>query len=590
MINFNESEIVGDDDQKDVSTDGHWSNFGTYIEEPGNGTEEPIKITFTTEADEAADAAEKNPTEAPPTWKPEDLIAHGAAINYYSSRFRHGGGHKTFDGNDVKPYYQRRGNYGRDQNGWGTYPRKGGQSIRILSDGSISGSRDLKRVRPRFNPRLNLPEFKVAAIKMFPDIDSNNNDVISDKEIAQAVENGKFTGTGAQVIAGLYSAREKIARNNFDTPFAWGEAQGITREDISKLGETITADFLETKDLAKDFKKYDTSGNGYLSKAEIAASDLSPAAQLYVNQNFNKIQGANLDGAWSGLSRKDVVNYYATELGRTADSVEFIAQSAIMDTHKVQGKMDRDRIFSDGTFNLNYEDVKQSDAGSCFLMSVLASAAKDSKETLTTLVNDNGDDTYTVTFAGDPDNPVTVPKPTEAELGLFRHSEAPTNGTMWVAVMEKAYGEWRTKHGGWREKFVSRNAKFAFDATDKGGYLGTTTELILGTKPEVMWLFSKNPKQVNEALAETFSSDDPKVVTIASKHEKSGKTESGYPAGHAYSIIDYDPSRDGSASVLIRNPWGGANNTPKGEFWVKVDDLNKDFYQIVHGSPGEITA
>src|SRR4029453_6235089 len=61
------------------------------------------------------------------------------------------------------------------------------------------------------------------------------------------------------------------------------------------------------------------------------------------------------------------------------------------------------------------------------------------KQSIKDMIHVNDDGTYTVTFPGAPDQPVTVAAPTDAELA--RYAGGSDCGT-WAAVLEKAYGKY----------------------------------------------------------------------------------------------------------------------------------------------------
>ncbi|MCG3084569.1 hypothetical protein, partial [Anoxybacillus sp. LAT27] len=70
------------------------------------------------------------------------------------------------------------------------------------------------------------------------------------------------------------------------------------------------------------------------------------------------------------------------------------------------------------------------------------------------MIKDNADGSFTVTFPGAPDEPVTVTAPTEAELGLF--NAGGSYGT-WASVLEKAYGKFRDNQN-WFSNSVPQEA------------------------------------------------------------------------------------------------------------------------------------
>ncbi|MCB9469071.1 MAG: hypothetical protein H6677_12425 [Candidatus Obscuribacterales bacterium] len=431
---------------------------------------------------------------------------------------------------------------------------------------------------------LTLPEFRDRAIERFKDIDTNDNGVISVSELAKAVEDGDFKGQDAQMLAGLYNARETIYKNAYDLPFPWTDQGGITRQDIALVGDEIMPPGFKGLDaVEKQFDDIDKDKDGYMTRRELENAKLDSTTLQFIEKEYGDIQGAKLDGFWSGISKADLAKYREEEGKDYEESDESLVLKAINDTQNTQRRLDAFGINEDTKFNFDftYDRIQQSDAGSCYLISVLASAARNSPDTLENLIKDNNNGTYTVTFPGDRENPITVKAPTEAELGLFRHSRTPNRNQMWVPIMEKAYGEWRLEHGDMREQRLSEKEKLAYDAAGQGGYIDTVTRLVTGIEPEVTKLKRSSGPALEARFEKAFASGNQLNMTITTQTTDSGQTPSGYFGKHAYSILDYDGEREGGASILLRNPWGEGKDSPRGEFWVKVDDLYKDFNIVV---------
>jgi len=132
-----------------------------------------------------------------------------------------------------------------------------------------------------------------------------------------------------------------------------------------------------------------------------------------------------------------------------------------------------------------------------------------------------------------------------------------------------------------REQRLSEKEKLAYDAAGQGGYIDTVTRLVTGVEPEMTRLKSASTAGLVNKFESAFASGNQLNMTITSKTTDSGETPSGYYGKHAYSILDFDAEREGGASILLRNPWGEGKDSPRGEFWVKIEDLRKDFSYMV---------
>src|SRR5262249_2412454 len=87
------------------------------------------------------------------------------------------------------------------------------------------------------------------------------------------------------------------------------------------------------------------------------------------------------------------------------------------------------------------EAVLQGRINDCPFLADLAALAgtPDGKQAIKDMIHANADGTYTVTFPGAPDQPITVAAPTDSELAYYAGGS--DCGT-WASVLEKAYGKY----------------------------------------------------------------------------------------------------------------------------------------------------
>lgn len=116
-------------------------------------------------------------------------------------------------------------------------------------------------------------------------------------------------------------------------------------------------------------------------------------------------------------------------IARTAD-----AESANHDLYATANPLDS---IKEGAINQGVE-------GDCYFLSALAATAKNDPQAIADAIKDNHDGTYTVTFPGAKDTPVTVKAPTAMEMAIF-NSPGNNNG-VWATVMEKAFGQLAIDH------------------------------------------------------------------------------------------------------------------------------------------------
>jgi hypothetical protein len=197
-------------------------------------------------------------------------------------------------------------------------------------------------------------------------------------------------------------------------------------------------------------------------------------------------------------------------------------------------------------------------------------------------IKDNKNGTYTVTFPGDPDNPITVNAPTIAQLGVF--NQATKNGT-WAAVMEEAFGAYLDK-----QSLISEFTSWLGDAPPEqgagsGGLLGPALDLLTGTKSTTTDVTKASEQTIAAQLTAAFSTNPAKSVTIGTPATKTGETVDGFPNSHAITVVGFDPSGPDGGTVTLRDPWGfangpmfgGPNGTPLGRDKISLDQVMKNF-------------
>src|SRR5262249_52466936 len=121
------------------------------------------------------------------------------------------------------------------------------------------------------------------------------------------------------------------------------------------------------------------------------------------------------------------------------DAVDDVALGACLSVMKANRKLFGSAV--DPLKNIAPEGVIQGGIGDCYFLAEIASLASSpaGKQAIVDMIKVNDDGTYTVTFPGDPKNPITVSAPTDAELG--RYAKGNFRG-IWPAVLEKAYGKY----------------------------------------------------------------------------------------------------------------------------------------------------
>lgn len=293
-------------------------------------------------------------------------------------------------------------------------------------------------------------------------------------------------------------------------------------------------------------------------------------------------------------------------------------------------------LFPKGIDGILPSSVIQGQICDCkFLSTTIALAAFPAGRTqLLEMIHPNNDGSYTVTFRGAPNEPITVAEPTRQELyysartsdenGFYRFG----NG-VWLPVLEKAYGTYRNSHQLLDRAFIrvlkhgllegrfdacsklpSLGAAYgAFDEEACRLYTGQPMKL-LGTVSWEMGDFGIGKAHVsarqlrswvlraavineiyeeqNKALSEAFSASK---LVIATTEGGTNVNETGIKSHHAYAVLGYSPT---TQILTLRDPLGASVETEyrassdspvadgklDGQFEISLEEFNKIFSKL----------
>jgi Ca2+-binding EF-hand superfamily protein len=292
----------------------------------------------------------------------------------------------------------------------------------------------------------------------FDELDSNRDGFINNGEIETAMQNPCYSGTDAQALVALHRRRGEIQELSNDE---WGfENDGITRNDATELGRQATGlrnelnqDAAAANYGTAHFATLDADHNGYINDTEInrALNDTAlpvqdRAALEHMRDQYQQIEGAHNDELGrenSGISRGDLQDHWDRDSHRTINQIDNdLIESAETINHSnpnLYGNSDNPLE------SIRPEAVRQGAVGDCQMLAPLAGLARSNPQAIQDMIHDNHNGTYTVTFPGDRQHPVTVDAPTQAELAEYARGNE--HGT-WAAVIEKAAGARRTTGDG----------------------------------------------------------------------------------------------------------------------------------------------
>lgn len=238
-------------------------------------------------------------------------------------------------------------------------------------------------------------------------------------------------------------------------------------------------------------------------------------------------------------------------------------------------------------------NVDQSGLGTCFFESALASQAnsEEGKKTIQNMIKSNDDGSYTVTFPGDKNHPVTV---TKNDLEESAKKGQVTDQGKWARVIETAF----MKYDGlaqYGEGITELQDDSGIPKFAKVNQTGRALELLTGKSASTesvsdlnidnheLTLGSASKENVARTMQDALKRGDPitAAATDAGFLSHLGMNDSGKMVGdHVYSVLDYDPK---TQEVTVRNPW----NTNEGTPFEKKDDKGNTVYNTIDGiTPG----
>lgn len=349
------------------------------------------------------------------------------------------------------------------------------------------------------------------------------------------------------------------------------------------------------------FTKIDTDNDGKLTSTEIDNAvnnqDIKGGeAQVVValKQDGDKLAELNDDG---GLTLADltivetkydtgdteVINLLNRTVGRSSESLRA--------SDRVNYKLFASENPMD---SIVPEAAAQGGIGDCYFISAISSTAstEQGRRAIRDMIQENNDGTYTVTFPGAPDEPITITRPTDAQLALYARG---TDHGIWAAVLEKAYGEYASRSVWRRDIFGLSGSDIPQENVGNGSLFSDGVRMMSpdGVDSYSFGYTDAQDEQMNSVLTDAFR--DGRSVTLGrngSILESVGVTDSDnqIPRKHEYAVIGYDPE---TRMVTIRNPWGHAepmdeNGNPKdgkndGVFQLTLEQTRQTFSKLSVG-------
>lgn len=199
------------------------------------------------------------------------------------------------------------------------------------------------------------------------------------------------------------------------------------------------------------------------------------------------------------------------------------------------------KIFPNGIKGISPSDINQNQIGDCYFLSCLACLAQNKPKEIMKMIKDNGDGTCTVKFPGR-SGKINVKIPTDDEISKGGGAGKGSNGSIWVAILEKAYLQDHT---------------FGKTQVEKSGFMiGKGISDLTGHGNDTDYLTITRNSTTRNKLEEKLNSG--KIVLGSTFGD--GDESKNISSSHVYSILAYDRKTD---LITIKNPWG-ASGEPNG--------------------------
>lgn len=228
--------------------------------------------------------------------------------------------------------------------------------------------------------------------------------------------------------------------------------------------------------------------------------------------------------------------------------------------------------------------IRQGMVGDCYFLAALGSVVATNPQIVPRIIKAHDDGTFTVTFPGAREEPITVQAPGMVELSLYAQI---TQYGIWPAVLEKAYGQYLNNTKGYKHTVIPA------DATEAAQHVYESFDLLTGQMGRWQFLAELSDEDLSKSLTSSFR--EKRAVAAATYPSARGDrdlTVDGIPTQHAYSVLAWNAK---VCRLTLRNPWGaGEHAEPEnsrhepedgrrdGVFNMNFDHLRRNFVALYY--------
>lgn len=459
-------------------------------------------------------------------------------------------------------------------------------------DGIMSFQSDFAKTSATLPPS----EIREATDAVFDRVDKDTNGFLSKEELASAVQDWSYRGQESQVVTALYYNFDILPNLSNDERF--NEWSGITRNDMAKFDSIEAARQAKLDSLgngpgwaSQRFTSYDTNKDNLLSQDEIdkgltRAYDVLPSDHqvlTYLKNNFDQVTNAHNDNEWFSskqISADDIYDHESDLLdydGPVVPMTSMVNYAAEMQRPEISRALFANQ--ENPELSVTPDAIKQGYTYDGYFLASVAALANSDPKAIVEMIHQNADHTYTVTFPGDKDHPVTVNPPTDAELAMYNSG---SSSGVWASVLEKSYGKYL-------ETYHNANGLTDVEAASHAGDALDALKLLTGRedfKWEPVSNFSK--EALTEMLLNDFKDGHGKPIEVSTARNLFDMIMSGYwtPDGFAsnidHAVTGFKQNAEGEYMVTIRSPWGFGDNDSTGTKTITLEQFQKNFQYILH--------